>query len=106
MAGLSTSSLDLTHRPRRLRRAEWTRRLVRENVVTTNDLIWPIFIIEGQGKREPVGSMPGVERLSVDEAVRAAVPVFQPQPAALAALASRVKESFDPKRLFNPGRMG
>lgn len=40
------------------------------------------------------------------EAVRAAVPVFQPQPAALAALAARVKESFDPKRLFNPGRMG
>ena len=40
------------------------------------------------------------------EAVRAAVPVFQPQPVALAALASRVKESFDPKRLFNPGRMG
>jgi glycolate oxidase FAD binding subunit len=34
------------------------------------------------------------------------VPVFQPQPAALAALASRVKEGFDPKRLFNPGRMG
>jgi glycolate oxidase FAD binding subunit len=40
------------------------------------------------------------------EAVRADVPVFQPQPAALAALAARVKESFDPKRLFNPGRMG
>lgn len=40
------------------------------------------------------------------EAIRAAVPVFQPQPAALAALAARVKESFDPKRLFNPGRMG
>jgi glycolate oxidase FAD binding subunit len=40
------------------------------------------------------------------EAARASVPVFQPQPAALAALASRVKESFDPKRLFNPGRMG
>jgi glycolate oxidase FAD binding subunit len=40
------------------------------------------------------------------ESVRAGVPVFQPQPAALAALASRVKESFDPKRLFNPGRMG
>jgi porphobilinogen synthase len=73
MAGLFKSSLDLTHRPRRLRRAEWTRRLVRENVVTTNDLIWPIFIIQGQARREPVGSMPGVERLSVDEAVRAAV---------------------------------
>ena len=67
------AGLDLTHRPRRLRRTEWTRRLVRENVVTTNDLIWPIFIIEGQAKREPVGSMPGVDRLSVDEAVRAAV---------------------------------
>jgi glycolate dehydrogenase FAD-binding subunit len=40
------------------------------------------------------------------EAVRASVPVFHPQPAALAALATRVKESFDPKRLFNPGRMG
>ncbi|HSS84584.1 MAG TPA: 2-hydroxy-acid oxidase, partial [Reyranella sp.] len=40
------------------------------------------------------------------EAVRAAVPVFQPQPLPLAALASRVKESFDPRRLFNPGRIG
>jgi glycolate oxidase FAD binding subunit len=40
------------------------------------------------------------------DSVRASVPVFQPQPAALAALARRVKESFDPKRLFNPGRMG
>jgi glycolate oxidase FAD binding subunit len=40
------------------------------------------------------------------ESVRASMPVFHPQPAALAALASRVKESFDPKRLFNPGRMG
>jgi len=40
------------------------------------------------------------------ESVRAAVPVFQPQSPALAALAARVKESFDPKGLFNPGRMG
>ena len=46
---------------------------MRENVVTTNDLIWPIFIIDGERRREPVKSMPGVERLSVDEAVRAAV---------------------------------
>ncbi len=44
--------------------------------------------------------------IRASEQVRAAVPVFQPQPAALAALSSRVKESFDPKRLFNPGRMG
>ena len=66
------AGLDLTHRPRRLRRAEWSRRLVRETVLTANDLIWPIFVIEGQGQREPIGSMPMVNRLSVDEAVRAA----------------------------------
>ena len=64
--------LDLTHRPRRNRRTEWARRLVRENAVTTDDLIWPIFLVEGQNKRVPVASMPGVERYSVDEAARAA----------------------------------
>ncbi len=64
--------LPLTHRHRRNRKAEWARRLVRENVLTTNDLIWPIFLVEGEKTRIPVGSMPGVERLSVDEAVREA----------------------------------
>ena len=67
-----TPHLDLAIRPRRNRRAEWARRLVRENVLTTDDLIWPVFLIEGQGKRAAVDSMPGVERLSVDEAVREA----------------------------------
>jgi porphobilinogen synthase len=62
--------LDLVHRPRRNRKAEWSRRLVRENVLTTNDLIWPLFLIEGEKARTPVATMPGVERLSVDEAVR------------------------------------
>ena len=64
--------LDLIHRSRRNRKAEWTRKLVRENVLTTGDLIWPIFLVEGEKRREPVPSMPLVERLSVDEAVRAA----------------------------------
>ncbi len=64
--------LDLAIRPRRNRRAEWTRRLVRENVLTTDDLIWPLFVVGGTGVRAAVPSMPGVERLSVDEAVRAA----------------------------------
>jgi len=64
--------LGLTHRLRRNRKAEWARKLVRENVLTAGDLIWPIFIIEGKGKREPISSMPLVERLSLDEAVRAA----------------------------------
>jgi len=64
--------LDLTIRPRRNRRAEWSRRMVRENVLTTDDLIWPLFVVEGAKIRKPVESMPGVERLSVDEVVRAA----------------------------------
>ena len=62
--------LDLATRMRRNRKTEWARRLVRENVLTTNDLIWPLFVIDGDNKRAPVASMPGVERLSVDQAVR------------------------------------
>jgi porphobilinogen synthase len=64
--------LDLTQRLRRNRKADWTRRLVRENTLTTDDLIWPVFLCEGENAREPVASMPGVERLSIDRAVRAA----------------------------------
>ncbi len=64
--------LDLTTRPRRNRKAEWTRRLVRENVLTSDDLIWPLFLVDGSKARAPVPSMPGIERLSVDEAVREA----------------------------------
>ncbi|MCC6948342.1 MAG: porphobilinogen synthase [Bradyrhizobiaceae bacterium] len=64
--------LDLTIRPRRNRKSAWSRRLVAENVLTADDLIWPVFICEGTATREPVPSMPGVVRYSVDEAVRAA----------------------------------
>jgi porphobilinogen synthase len=62
--------LDLTARPRRNRKAEWARRMVRENVLTTDDLIWPLFLVDGTKQRIPVASMPGVERLTIDEAVR------------------------------------
>ena len=62
--------LDLALRPRRNRKADWTRRLVRENVLTVDDLIWPLFVADGTGTA--VGSMPGIERLSIDQAVRAA----------------------------------
>jgi porphobilinogen synthase len=61
--------LDLPHRPRRLRRTDWLRRMVREKTLTTADLIWPIFVVDG--KTVPVPSMPGVERLSIEDAVRA-----------------------------------
>ena len=57
-------ALDLVVRPRRNRKAEWARRLVRENVLTTDDLIWPLFVVDGHNVRAPVASMPGVERLS------------------------------------------
>ncbi|MGE0034179.1 MAG: porphobilinogen synthase [Xanthobacteraceae bacterium] len=66
------SRLELVHRPRRIRRAEWARRMVRETALTADDLIWPLFLVDGDKTRVPVPSMPGVERLSVDEAVREA----------------------------------
>ena len=53
-------------RPRRLRRDYFTRRLVRENALTANDLIYPVFVLDGEKKRETIASMPGVERLSLD----------------------------------------
>jgi porphobilinogen synthase len=59
-------------RMRRNRYDAWTRRLVSENQLTADDLIWPIFVREGTNVREPIASMPGVERLSIDLAVAAA----------------------------------
>ncbi len=57
----------LTHRPRRLRKQEFNRSLVRENTLSTNDLIYPLFIIEGENIKEKIDSMPGIERLSIDQ---------------------------------------
>jgi porphobilinogen synthase len=59
-------------RMRRNRRTQWARRLVAEHVLTPDDLIWPVFVIDGHGVKQPVPSMPGVHRLSVDLAVAAA----------------------------------
>ncbi|MES2367895.1 MAG: porphobilinogen synthase [Pseudomonadota bacterium] len=53
-------------RMRRMRRDDFSRRLMREHTLTPNDFIYPVFVLEGQNKREPVSSMPGVERLSLD----------------------------------------
>ncbi|MGF1579801.1 MAG: porphobilinogen synthase [Gemmataceae bacterium] len=58
-------------RLRRNRREDWSRRLVAENHLTVNDLIWPVFVQEGENKRTPVESMPGVERLTPDLIVEA-----------------------------------
>ena len=56
-------------RPRRMRRDAFSRRLMRENVLTNNDLIYPVFVHELDG-RAPIGSMPGIERLSIDELLK------------------------------------
>lgn len=68
---MPTPSFPAT-RMRRNRRTDWSRRLVAENALSANDLIWPLFLIDGEKKREAVPTMPGVERLSVDQAVLAA----------------------------------
>jgi porphobilinogen synthase len=59
-------------RMRRLRRHDWSRRLVAEATLSAADFIWPLFVVEGENRREPVASMPGVDRLSIDLAVAAA----------------------------------
>jgi len=60
-----------TTRPRRNRTDDWTRRLVRETTLTVDDLIWPVFVTEGRQHEEPVPSMPGVVRYTVDRMVEA-----------------------------------
>ena len=94
-------------RLRRNRRADWSRRLVRETSLRVDDLIWPIFVAQGEGWREPIASMPGVERLSVDLAVEAAceaarlgipaIAVFPNTPANLRTEDGR--EAFNPDNL-------
>lgn len=67
----STPSYPAT-RMRRNRHSDWSRRLVSENTLSVDDLIWPVFVIDGKNKREAISSLPGVDRLSVDLIVEAA----------------------------------
>ena len=59
-------------RMRRMRAYEFSRRLMRENTLTPDDLIWPVFVLEGEGQTEDVASLPGVQRMSIDLLLRAA----------------------------------
>jgi porphobilinogen synthase len=68
----SVDEITLSRRLRRMRKADWSRRLVRETTLTPDDLIWPIFLIEGENRREEIPAMPGVFRLSVDLAAKEA----------------------------------
>lgn len=92
------------HRPRRMRRDDWSRRLMQENSVSANDLIYPVFLLEGQGKSEAVASMPGVNRVSLDllfgvaeECVALGIPVMALFPVIDASL-----KTPDGKEAFNP----
>jgi porphobilinogen synthase len=66
-----------TTRLRRNRRGEFSRRLVQETLLTCNDLIYPMFVIDGNARREPVESMPGIDRLSIDNLVRECERAFE-----------------------------
>ena len=62
----------LAIRPRRMRKDEFSRRLMRENVLTTNDLIYPVFVLDGENRTEDVKSMPSVQRISIDVLLKTA----------------------------------
>jgi len=68
----SVDEITGSRRLRRMRKADWSRRLVQENRLSVDDLIWPIFVVDGKGVREPIAAMPGVFRLSLDLAVKEA----------------------------------
>jgi len=91
-------------RPRRMRRDEFSRRMMRESSLSVDDLIWPVFVIEGTKRREAVPSMPGVERLSIDQllqeagqAARLGVPAI-----ALFPVPDPASKSDDGREAFNP----
>jgi porphobilinogen synthase len=91
-------------RPRRLRRDAFTRNLVREHALTSHDLIYPVFVVDGKQQRQPVASMPGVERLSLDlllpvaeECVKLGIPVMALFPVVDASL-----KTYDGKEAANP----
>jgi len=92
------------HRPRRMRRDDWSRRLIQENHLTTNDLIYPVFLLEGTNQSQAVASMPGVNRASLDllfsiaqECVSLGIPVLALFPVIDASL-----KTPDGKEAFNP----
>jgi porphobilinogen synthase len=91
-------------RMRRMRRDEFSRRLMRETVLTPADFIYPVFVMEGSGQRVAVSSMPGIERLTVDELVREAESVARLGVPAMALFPVTAPEakSLDGREAWNP----
>jgi porphobilinogen synthase len=92
-------------RMRRMRAADFSRRLMRENTLTPNDLIYPVFVLDGDNRREPIASMPGIERLSIDLLVREAKEVHALGVPALALFPVTPNEhkSLLAEEAYNPG---
>jgi porphobilinogen synthase len=94
-------------RLRRIRRSGWVRRMVAEHALAVDDLIWPLFVVEGAGRREPVASMPGVERLSCDllaDAARAAGALGIPAVAVFPYIEGHLKTA-DCREALNPDNL-
>lgn len=94
----------LTHRPRRMRKHEYTRELMRENTLTIDDLIFPVFIVEGKKQRQKINSMPGIERLSIDELIVEADEIVKLGIRAIAIfpVVENEKKSLCASEAFNP----
>ncbi|MBK5941605.1 porphobilinogen synthase [Halochromatium roseum] len=93
-----------TTRMRRMRRDDFSRRLMRETTLTPDDFIYPVFVLEGQGEREPVPSMPGIERMSIDLLVEEAQTVAKLGIPAMALfpVTPMSAKSLDAREAFNP----
>jgi len=91
-------------RMRRMRFQDFSRRLMRENLLSVNDLIYPLFVIEGDNQRETIASMPGVERLSIDLILKEAEEIYQLGIPAIALfpVTSTEKKSDDAREAYNP----
>ncbi len=91
-------------RMRRMRRDDFSRRLMRENVLTVNDLIYPVFVIEGENTREPIESMPGVERITIDLLVKEAQEIAELGVPAMALfpVVGEAKKSNLAEEAYNP----
>jgi porphobilinogen synthase len=93
----------LTHRLRRMRKHEFNRSLIRENSLSASDLIYPLFIVEGENKRVEIDSMPGIERLSIDQLLVEAKEIvnLKIQAIALFPVISSEKKSLEAEESYN-----
>jgi porphobilinogen synthase len=103
MTGKTANSFPMM-RPRRMRRDEFSRRLMRESTLGVDDFIYPVFVVEGRGERQPVASMPGIERLSIDQLLRECETLLALKIPAIALfpVTPQEKKTLDARESWNP----